>query len=129
MCACVTDNVSITLLAVCVCVCVCLFVQLCHYVCVCVTDSVTITPQDSRWVGAWWLGYVVAGVLSLITALPFWFLPRSLPEDPQISQNQNLNHYDDNQDPPALEPLTPSQQEEQEERTPNLTEVAKGKDM
>ncbi|KAI4899808.1 hypothetical protein NFI96_013761 [Prochilodus magdalenae] len=46
-------------------------------------ESVTITPQDSRWVGAWWLGYLVAGVLSLLAAVPFWFLPNSLPEVPQ----------------------------------------------
>ncbi|XP_036433228.1 solute carrier organic anion transporter family member 1C1-like [Colossoma macropomum] len=46
-------------------------------------ESVFITPQDSRWVGAWWLGYLVAGALSLLSALPFWFLPSALPEVPQ----------------------------------------------
>ncbi|XP_066525634.1 solute carrier organic anion transporter family member 1C1-like [Hoplias malabaricus] len=46
-------------------------------------DSVTINPQDSRWVGAWWLGYLVAGALSLLAAVPFWFLPNALPEHPQ----------------------------------------------
>ncbi|XP_072530358.1 solute carrier organic anion transporter family member 1C1-like [Salminus brasiliensis] len=45
-------------------------------------DSVTITPQDSRWVGAWWLGYLVAGAISVLSAVPFWFLPSSLPEVP-----------------------------------------------
>ncbi|XP_051547041.1 solute carrier organic anion transporter family member 1C1-like [Myxocyprinus asiaticus] len=49
-------------------------------------ESVTITPQDSRWVGAWWLGFVVAGGLTLLAALPFWFLPRALPENPQIPE-------------------------------------------
>ncbi|XP_069807305.1 solute carrier organic anion transporter family member 1C1 isoform X2 [Dendropsophus ebraccatus] len=39
-------------------------------------DRVTLTPQDGRWVGAWWLGYLVAGVISLLAALPFWFLPK-----------------------------------------------------
>uniref|UniRef100_A0A673LIV3 Solute carrier organic anion transporter family member n=1 Tax=Sinocyclocheilus rhinocerous TaxID=307959 RepID=A0A673LIV3_9TELE len=48
--------------------------------------SVTITPQDSRWVGAWWLGYVVSGLLTLLAALPLWFLPRALPENPQTSK-------------------------------------------
>ncbi|KAL6459878.1 hypothetical protein MHYP_G00316370 [Metynnis hypsauchen] len=47
------------------------------------TESVLITPQDSRWVGAWWLGYLVAGALSLLSAVPFWFLPSALPEVPQ----------------------------------------------
>nr|XP_040033378.1 solute carrier organic anion transporter family member 1C1 isoform X3 [Gasterosteus aculeatus aculeatus] len=42
-------------------------------------ETITITPSDSRWVGAWWLGYLIAGVITLLSAIPFWFLPRSLP--------------------------------------------------
>ncbi|XP_077578352.1 solute carrier organic anion transporter family member 1C1 isoform X1 [Stigmatopora nigra] len=42
-------------------------------------ETITITPADSRWVGAWWLGYLIAGVITLLSAIPFWFLPRSLP--------------------------------------------------
>ncbi|CAJ1065587.1 solute carrier organic anion transporter family member 1C1-like [Xyrichtys novacula] len=42
-------------------------------------ETITITPADARWVGAWWLGYLVAGVITLLSAIPFWFLPRSLP--------------------------------------------------
>ncbi|XP_008307972.1 solute carrier organic anion transporter family member 1C1-like [Cynoglossus semilaevis] len=49
-------------------------------------ESITITPNDSRWVGAWWLGYLIAGVITLLSAIPFWFLPRSLPDSgPQES--------------------------------------------
>uniref|UniRef100_A0A8C6ZPI3 Solute carrier organic anion transporter family member n=1 Tax=Nothoprocta perdicaria TaxID=30464 RepID=A0A8C6ZPI3_NOTPE len=40
--------------------------------------NITITPQDSRWVGAWWLGFVIAGSISLLAAIPFCFLPKSL---------------------------------------------------
>ncbi|KAG8438528.1 hypothetical protein GDO86_004916 [Hymenochirus boettgeri] len=39
-------------------------------------DGVTITPADPQWVGAWWLGYLVTGVLSTLAAVPFWFLPK-----------------------------------------------------
>ncbi|XP_030397598.1 solute carrier organic anion transporter family member 1C1-like isoform X2 [Gopherus evgoodei] len=42
-------------------------------------DSITITHNDARWVGAWWLGYLIAGVLSVLAAIPFWFLPKHLP--------------------------------------------------
>ncbi|KAG7522502.1 solute carrier organic anion transporter family member 1C1-like isoform X1 [Solea senegalensis] len=42
-------------------------------------ETVTITPSDARWVGAWWLGYIIAGIITLMTAVPFWFLPKSLP--------------------------------------------------
>ncbi|KAF7669223.1 hypothetical protein LDENG_00223360 [Lucifuga dentata] len=41
-------------------------------------DSVTITPKDTRWVGAWWLGFMVSSALLLLSGIPFWFLPRSL---------------------------------------------------
>ncbi|XP_056311225.1 solute carrier organic anion transporter family member 1C1-like [Danio aesculapii] len=67
--------------------------------------SVSITPQDSRWVGAWWLGYVVSGLLNLLAAFPLWFFPRALPENSDISE---LNH------PPQHHKTTPS-----------LTEIAK----
>uniref|UniRef100_A0A8C5CTW2 Solute carrier organic anion transporter family member n=1 Tax=Gadus morhua TaxID=8049 RepID=A0A8C5CTW2_GADMO len=38
-------------------------------------ETISIGPSDSRWVGAWWLGYLIAGVLTLLSAVPFWFLP------------------------------------------------------
>ncbi|XP_033471055.1 solute carrier organic anion transporter family member 1C1 [Epinephelus lanceolatus] len=41
-------------------------------------ESVTITPKDARWVGAWWMGFMVSSALLLISSIPFWFLPRSL---------------------------------------------------
>ncbi|KAK7130266.1 hypothetical protein R3I93_019790 [Phoxinus phoxinus] len=68
-------------------------------------ESVNITPQDSRWVGAWWLGYVVSGLLTLLAALPLWFLPRALPENPQTYEIDN-----------------PSKQHK---HTPSITEIAK----
>ncbi|XP_030587337.1 solute carrier organic anion transporter family member 1C1-like [Archocentrus centrarchus] len=42
-------------------------------------ETITITPGDARWVGAWWLGYLIAGTITLMSAVPFWFLPKSLP--------------------------------------------------
>ena len=48
-----------------------------------------------------------------------WFLPRSLPEAPRPPKNQ----YDEDPDPPALEPLNTLQEEE----TPNISEIAKGR--
>ncbi|OWK04028.1 SLCO1B3, partial [Cervus elaphus hippelaphus] len=40
--------------------------------------TVRITPQDSRWVGAWWLGFLAAGLISIISSIPFFFLPKTL---------------------------------------------------
>ncbi|NXO92432.1 SO1C1 protein, partial [Certhia brachydactyla] len=43
-------------------------------------DSITISPKDVQWVGAWWLGYLIAGVISILAGIPFWFLPKHLPK-------------------------------------------------
>lgn len=43
------------------------------------SETVTITPKDARWVGAWWMGFLVSSGLLLVSSVPFWFLPRSLP--------------------------------------------------
>ncbi|XP_004416487.1 PREDICTED: solute carrier organic anion transporter family member 1C1 isoform X3 [Odobenus rosmarus divergens] len=51
-------------------------------------DHVTITPKDPQWVGAWWLGYLIAGIVSLLAALPFWCLPKSLPR-PRSREDSN----------------------------------------
>lgn len=40
-------------------------------------SSIRITPKDTRWVGAWWLGFLVSGLLSIICSLPFFFLPKN----------------------------------------------------
>ncbi|KAL6459739.1 hypothetical protein MHYP_G00314980 [Metynnis hypsauchen] len=42
-------------------------------------ETIHIAPGDARWVGAWWLGYLIAGLITLVSAVPFWFLPKSLP--------------------------------------------------
>uniref|UniRef100_A0A667ZSI7 Solute carrier organic anion transporter family member n=1 Tax=Myripristis murdjan TaxID=586833 RepID=A0A667ZSI7_9TELE len=53
-------------------------------------DTVTINYKDSRWVGAWWLGFIVTGVVMLLSGIPFWFLPKSLPKQGE-EQSQSKN--------------------------------------
>ncbi|NXK17878.1 SO1C1 protein, partial [Arenaria interpres] len=48
--------------------------------------SITITPQDSRWVGAWWLGFLIAGATNFLAAIPFCFLPKRL-KKPEEANN------------------------------------------
>ncbi|XP_054844851.1 solute carrier organic anion transporter family member 1B3-like [Eublepharis macularius] len=52
--------------------------------------TISITPNDSRWVGAWWLGFLVGGVINLISAIPFCFLPKSLNGEDEPSHVQKL---------------------------------------
>ncbi|XP_072621974.1 solute carrier organic anion transporter family member 1C1 isoform X4 [Vulpes vulpes] len=66
-------------------------------------DHVTITPKDPQWVGAWWLGYLIAGIVSLLAAVPFWCLPKSLPrlrsrEDSNSSSEKSKFIMDDHTD-------------------------------
>ncbi|CAI9608126.1 unnamed protein product [Staurois parvus] len=44
-------------------------------------DEVYITMTDTRWVGAWWMGFLVSGVLNLLAAVPFCFFPKTLPKE------------------------------------------------
>ncbi|XP_077663607.1 solute carrier organic anion transporter family member 1C1 isoform X2 [Eretmochelys imbricata] len=66
-------------------------------------DNITITHNDARWVGAWWLGYLIAGVLSVLAAIPFWFLPKHLPrpesrKDSSTSSEQSKFIIEDNKE-------------------------------
>ncbi|NXV57483.1 SO1C1 protein, partial [Molothrus ater] len=53
--------------------------------------SITITPQDSRWVGAWWLGFLIGGAASFLSAIPFCFLPKSL-KKPEGAKKDKASH-------------------------------------
>ncbi|XP_030335073.1 solute carrier organic anion transporter family member 1C1-like isoform X5 [Strigops habroptila] len=66
-------------------------------------DSITITHKDVQWVGAWWLGYLIAGVISILAGIPFWFLPKHLPKpegrkDSSTSSEQSEFITEDNKD-------------------------------
>ncbi|XP_029303449.1 solute carrier organic anion transporter family member 2B1 isoform X2 [Cottoperca gobio] len=44
-------------------------------------DQIEMNHQDLRWVGAWWLGFLVASCLLFLAALPYLFFPRSIPKE------------------------------------------------
>ncbi|XP_043092168.1 solute carrier organic anion transporter family member 1C1 isoform X1 [Puntigrus tetrazona] len=64
-------------------------------------ESVTITPQDARWVGAWWLGFFVSSAILVLAGVPFWFLPRSLPKQGEEGK-ENSSADRDNKDQSVL---------------------------
>lgn len=43
--------------------------------------DLTLGKNDARWVGAWWLGYLVNASVTLLAAAPFCFLPKFLPKE------------------------------------------------
>ena len=43
------------------------------------TCRVTLSPLDPGWVGAWWIGFVLSGVLLILTAIPLSLFPHELP--------------------------------------------------
>ena len=45
------------------------------------TDDLTITPTDTRWVGAWWIGFLVCAGVNFLTSIPFFFFPKTLPKE------------------------------------------------
>ncbi|XP_041112162.1 solute carrier organic anion transporter family member 1C1-like [Polyodon spathula] len=59
-------------------------------------DLESIAMKDSRWVGTWWLGFIIAGGISLVSAFPFFFIPKTLPKeggpekDSRVTAEQNL---------------------------------------
>lgn len=45
------------------------------------SDQIDLDHKDLRWVGAWWLGFLVASCLLFLTALPYLFFPRDMPKE------------------------------------------------
>ncbi|NWQ97686.1 SO2B1 protein, partial [Burhinus bistriatus] len=44
-------------------------------------DEIQLTNKDPRWVGAWWLGFLVAASLVAVSAVPYFFFPREMPKE------------------------------------------------
>ena len=42
------------------------------------TVPTTLVSGDPRWIGCWWLGYLLVSVGILVTSVPLWFFPASM---------------------------------------------------
>lgn len=44
-------------------------------------NTIKFNNTDSKWVGAWWLGFLVAGTILFLTSLPYMFFPRKMTKE------------------------------------------------
>ncbi|XP_067030359.1 solute carrier organic anion transporter family member 4A1-like [Acropora muricata] len=72
-------------------------------------DGSDLSPEDPPFIGAWWLGYIVGGILSILVSLPLLAFPEELPGTPAIrAEKKGCSDYmkDDNM-PHTLKQLLP----------------------
>jgi len=43
-----------------------------------------LDPSSSEWIGAWWTGFILSGVMAVLSALPLIMFPRKLPEADEV---------------------------------------------
>ena len=64
----------------------------------------TLTSKDPQWVGGWWIGFVLTGVLSMLLSLQFFLYPRRLKgskeydelrKEHQPVENQGISFQED----------------------------------
>lgn len=45
--------------------------------------GISLTSKDPRWVGAWWLGFLISAGAVTLAAIPYFFFPREMPKEKQ----------------------------------------------
>jgi len=48
----------------------------------------TLKKSDPGWVGAWWMGYVICGLISIMASLPFFMFPKKYPDTDFIQEER-----------------------------------------
>lgn len=54
-----------------------------------------IISTDADWIGFWWGGFVICGVLYLLSSIPFLWFPRQVAKSQEILTNSKNNNSND----------------------------------
>ncbi|XP_076158512.1 solute carrier organic anion transporter family member 2B1 isoform X2 [Alosa pseudoharengus] len=52
-------------------------------------DDIRIDRDDPRWIGAWWLGFLVAASFLFLSSMPYLFFPRTMPKQETTMNKQH----------------------------------------
>ncbi|XP_070773467.1 solute carrier organic anion transporter family member 2B1 [Enoplosus armatus] len=52
-------------------------------------DQIELNHKDLRWVGAWWLGFLVASCFLFLAALPYLFFPRNMLKEDDADDDES----------------------------------------
>ncbi|KAL9692303.1 hypothetical protein quinque_000192, partial [Culex quinquefasciatus] len=50
-------------------------------------SDINIDPDDRRWVGMWWGGFLVCGILLILVAIPFFSFPKKEPQGAKTNED------------------------------------------
>ncbi|XP_052081249.1 solute carrier organic anion transporter family member 3A1-like [Mytilus californianus] len=51
-------------------------------------EDVAITTRDPRWIGAWWLGFLIFGIISIVISLPLFCFPRNYQSNKKVIKTE-----------------------------------------
>ncbi|XP_077966101.1 solute carrier organic anion transporter family member 4A1-like isoform X1 [Styela clava] len=52
-------------------------------------ENVDITSASSLWIGAWWIGFLVVGIICIVISILIIMFPRNLPGTSRFRENRN----------------------------------------